>query len=291
MKNLFVLILFAGLCSCTSYVELDQEEYDQKIVVDGWIESGGYANVLLTLSSPFLTSYDSASIRATFINYAKVTLTSSKGESEILTIFYQDDIFPPFVYRSTKIKGELGCTYDLKVEVLDKVVTASTSILEVPDITGLHMEAKTDSSGILKLDMNSKGIKDEFLIFMIKSTKAKDKNYHPTKVPICWAPKTAKPSSFDIYRCNETNMYMLYPEMDAYANWPDFQYALSDTIKLKVGRIDQKSYDVLLTVYVDLSLQENPFSFGSTGIKTNIVGGIGRWTGIALAPLQEYFGK
>ncbi len=72
--------------SCTKEVEVVQPYYEPKIVVDGWIANNDYANVILTYSSPFLTDYDSVSIRNTFLNYAKVTLTNSKGNSEILTL-------------------------------------------------------------------------------------------------------------------------------------------------------------------------------------------------------------
>jgi hypothetical protein len=291
MRKFMILLIFAGLFSCTSYVELDQEEYNPKIVVDGWIESGNYANVFLTFSSPFLTSYDSASIRATFINSAKITLTSSKGDSEILTLHRQDNYFPPFVYKSSKIKGEVGVTYNLKIESMGNILTASTSIPDIPDIKGLEMETVTDSSGILKVGLQPCGTEDEFLIMMIKSSMAKDVNFHPARIPVWWSPQSSDYVLLKVYRSHETNMYFLNPEDDVYKNWPDYQFALKDTVSVKVGRIDHESYRVMISIFSDQSIQENPFAFNSSGIKTNIVGGIGRWTGIGLAPLQIYKGK
>lgn len=283
--------MLSVLYSCSSNVEIDIQDYDQKIVVDGWIESGGYANILLTMSSPFLSSFDSASIRATFVNYGKITLTSSKGESEILTLFSQDNLFPPFVYRSTSIRGEVGCTYNLKVEVMGKIVTSSTTIPEIPDVTDLIMESTSDSSGILKTGVNPKGGKHEFLLFMVKSKKAKDRNFHPAQIPIFWVPETTNHIYVKIFRDYETNMYLLFPDKYPYSNWTKLEYALNDTIMVKTGMIDQVSYDVLNSVYSDMAIQKNPFSFSNSGVKTNIIGGIGRWTGIGLAPLQTYYGK
>ena len=272
-------------------MEIEIQDYNQKIVVDGWIESGGYANVLLTMSAPFLSNFDSASIRSTFVNYGKVTLTSSKGESEILTLFRQDDLFPPFVYRSITIRGEVGCSYDLKVEVMGKTATSSTTIPEIPVVTGLIMDATTDSSGILKTGLKPKVGENEYLLFMVKSKKAKDRNYHPAQIPIFWVTDTTSHIYVKIFRDYETNMYLLFPEKYPYSNWAMLEYALNDTIMVKTGRIDQVSYDVLNSVYSDMAIQKNPFSFSSSGVKTNIIGGIGRWTGIGLAPLQTYNGR
>src|SRR5664279_2807649 len=92
------------LLSCSNEIELKQPDYESKIVVDGYIESNGFANVYLMRSSPFLTEYDSASVKATFMNAAKVTLTCSNGDSEILTLFRQNTFFPPFVYRTIRMK-------------------------------------------------------------------------------------------------------------------------------------------------------------------------------------------
>ncbi|MDD4922367.1 MAG: hypothetical protein PHS30_07820, partial [Bacteroidales bacterium] len=116
MRTYYIWILFLSLVSCNTEIELEQAEYEQKIVVDGWIESNNFAGVFLTLSSPFLTHYDSASISQTFLKYAKVTLTCSNGTSEILTLFRDDQLFPPFIYRTVRMKGITGCTYQLTVE-------------------------------------------------------------------------------------------------------------------------------------------------------------------------------
>lgn len=289
MRKYLLLIVLASLFSCTSYVELEPADYHPKIVVDGWIESGDYAYVFLTFSSPFLTSYDSASIRATFINSAKVTLTSSKGESEILTLFRQNNYFPPFVYKSVDIKGVTGSTYDLKVETMGKVVTASTTIPEAPEVSGLEMEAETDSSGFLKVGLQPS--EKEYIYFLIKSSKGEDKNYHEAKISVFMFPASDSTRNFYIYRRNETNLILLNPETYAYNNWPDYQFALTDTVRVKIGKVDEESYQILLSILADQPSQHNPFDFNSTGILTNIEGGIGRWTGVGLAPLQVYYGK
>ena len=94
MKIFFAFIILVLFCaSCQKDVDLDQPSYQEKIVVDGYIETGRSAMVFLTMSSPFLTHYDSVSIRNTFLNYAKITLVSSTGETEVLTLFREKKFF------------------------------------------------------------------------------------------------------------------------------------------------------------------------------------------------------
>jgi hypothetical protein len=88
--------------------------------------------VVLTMSSPYLTHYDSVSIRNTFLNYAKITISSSEGEEEILTLYRENRFFPPFVYKSVSVRGQTGVEYQLTVVVGGKTLSATTSIPRPP---------------------------------------------------------------------------------------------------------------------------------------------------------------
>jgi len=145
MWNVFFWIGLVVGVGCQRQIELDQPDYEIQVVVDWYIESNGYAHVFLTTSSPFLTHYDSASIRNTFLTQGLVTLTSSLGESETLTLFRESRFFPPFVYRSTRLKGKVGVTYNLDIKVGGRLLSASTTIPEPPVIDTVYMEAQTDS--------------------------------------------------------------------------------------------------------------------------------------------------
>src|SRR5690606_40947560 len=79
-KMLYLVGIFLAACllsSCVKEVEIEPQPYNRKVVVDGFIENGRYAQVFLTMSAPFLDEYDSVSIRKSFLNQAKVILRSS----------------------------------------------------------------------------------------------------------------------------------------------------------------------------------------------------------------------
>ncbi len=281
------ILLWLILLSCTNEIELEQPHYESKIVVDGFIESNGFANVYVTRSSPFLTSYDSASVRATFVNAATVTLTCSNGDSEILTLFRQNSFFPPFVYKTIRMKGISGESYSLKVLYNGNLVTATTTIPQPPTMTSFEMESKSDTSGLLKIGMEKVSGITCYAFVQYKSIKA-DQNFHPAGVPVYKMEALTEQGSILVLRCDENNLYLLNPTKSTYSNWPKGLFSVKDTVLVKFGLVDVASYQVLKSLFADISVRNNPFSFNSAGIQSNIVGGIGRWTGIGVAPTQIY---
>lgn len=285
----FVFLLI-GLLACNKEIDIDPPAYSRKIVVDGWIESNDYARIILTMSTPFLSPYDSAAIRASFLNYGKITLCSSKGESEVLTLFRDNNYFPPFIYRSINIKGEEGVTYKIKVEVSGHELSALTTIPEVPVINQIDFYPRSDSSGIIRMELFPDTAQINYFFVQTKSLKA-DNFFHPA-YPAVFALQ-ARSSAYlaDIYRVREMNFYLADPEKDYYNKWPKWQFSLSDTVMVKVGTVDRQSFNVLQSIFEDRYNRENPFSFNGSGIKTNIEGGIGRWTGIAVSPIEVAMSK
>ena len=79
-----VILLFTLLGSCLGKVSTDTE-YHRQLVVEGRIEAGGPAEVMLSENLPFLDVITEQTLEAAVVRYAKVTVTSDDGQSEILT--------------------------------------------------------------------------------------------------------------------------------------------------------------------------------------------------------------
>ncbi len=279
-KTLYIVVaLIIVLMACSKEIDIEQPLYETKVVVDGSISNNDYANIILTRSSPFLTDYDSASIRNTFLNYAKVTLSSSKGESEILTLFRRDEFFPPFVYKSVDIKGEVGVTYDLKIEVDDKIITASTKVPEIPVVNEVVVNTISDTTMNFTAFINDDEMLLNYYYTQIK-IKNVDRNYHSSAFPL-FNDFNSNGSTIEktIYRTVEPDPLNLN-ENDTTTNLPRYEFFRTDTVFLKISSIDKNSYDVLYDIYLDQANSSNPFSFVNKNTSTNINGGIGRWTGL-----------
>lgn len=289
IKQLWVLLFVLIFSGCSREIEFDQPSYQSKVVVDGYIEANGYAYIFLTASSPFLTEYDSASIRNTFLNHGVIKLTSSLGESETLTLFRQNNFFPPFVYRSVGIKGAVGVTYDLTISVGGRQLSASTTIPQPPVIDTMYMDAQTDTTGMLKVGLHFDTNSDGYLLMQLMSLRS-DNNFHAAYNPVLSISKDNKNAIVNVLRSRESNLYYINRGNDPYIEYPKFQYNLNDTIWLKIGSLDEQSFQVMKSIFIDQASRENPFAFNNE-IQTNIAGGIGRWTGIGAVKTFAYYGK
>jgi len=270
------LLLIIG---CTSEISFNQNEYQPKIVVDGWIEPNEPAIVFLTLSSPFLTQYDSVSVIKSFLNHAKVSIYSSTGEEEILTLFKIKDHFPPYVYKSTQLTGVIGQSYKLKIESNGKLLLASTTIPQPPQIESISYIGRSKFDGTLIVKYIPKDINTAYYLFQT-NTKNSKLWLLPTFYPIqIYKNNMGSYAEYELFKGRDNNISntdIYIPDIDSVGSR---YYGIKDTVMVSVSSIDVQSFEVLNSIFFSLSNYDNPFTVSNPTI-TNIIGGLGRWTGL-----------
>lgn len=282
-----ILTLFLFIIGCTSEISLNQERYESKIVVDGWIEPNEPATVYLTLSSPFLTQYDSLSIVKTFLNHAKVTINSSDGEEEVLTLFRKKEKFPPYVYRSTELTGVANKSYRLKVEYKGIVITATTKIPEPPRIKQItfNQHSKCDGTLFVKYIPAS-----DSAIYHYFQTGNKKYNFKliPSFYPIQRNSENHNNIiEYELFAGRRSNINYTDPDTIVNDSVGARYFYIRDTVLVAVSSIDIQSFNVLNSITSTLSNYDNPFAVSSPAI-TNIDGGLGRWTGLGTTKVFFY---
>ena len=234
--RIIVVSICLLLFSCTKEIKIDQVDYQTKIVVDGWIENNGYAHVILTRSSPFLTEYDSASIRNTFLNYAKVTLSNGKGQSEVLTLSRQKDFFPPFIYKSTDIKGEIGETYELEVIYQNKIVSSVTTIPLLPDVKDVFSDNVSDTSMYIMAHIEDNSLSENYYYSQI-FVKHIDTHFHPSGNPLQNDRLfNGKEHTFQVKRSNQPDPLNIH-NIDGNRQLVRDEFAIDDTVLVRQGGI------------------------------------------------------
>ena len=175
----FVMIIFVG---CNPDLDYEPHGYEQKIIVEGYIANNEYAKVYLSLNNPTWRKIDSGSILKSVIRTAKVTV--SDGETtEVLTSSWEHTHFPPYIYKSTELKGEEGKTYFLKVEYSGHTVTSQTTIpystpIESLDISIPQQDNAADTLRTLSATFNIDNSRHCSYRFFCK--KIKDTGYYET---------------------------------------------------------------------------------------------------------------
>jgi len=124
MKSLIISLLAYPSCKRGDYIITEGES---KIVVEGWIDEGDVARVLITRSIPMTEPIDSTSLIRYAIRSATV-IVSDSVISDTLRLTSASRYLPPFLYVGEKIIGKANEKYTLTVKYLSQTLTAESVI-------------------------------------------------------------------------------------------------------------------------------------------------------------------
>ena len=123
ITSLAILTLVFLVSSCTEIIDIDINASDPEMVVEATIGMDETANVVLTRTIGLDDTNDFSNVEN-----AVVTISDNEGNSEILT----EEM--PGVYKSKTMLGQVGRTYNLKVESDAKIIS---SICKIPDYVAI----------------------------------------------------------------------------------------------------------------------------------------------------------
>lgn len=144
-KNNFIIVLVLFCFSCRKDIKVKLPEYKQKLVVEASIETNGYALVMLSYSIPFFGDFDFTQPTNAFVKGALVTVSDG-----VLTDTLKElDPNTGYIYFGTKVKGQLGKSYQLRVELNGNTYTADTYIYPPVALDSLYFKGEKDSLGLI----------------------------------------------------------------------------------------------------------------------------------------------
>lgn len=273
IKIIFTALLFVLIFGCEKELKIDMPDIQEKIVVDGWIENGRYPHVILTKSASYVSRIDSSS----YFQFVKTeaTVVVSNGEvEEKLTLMYDDDYFPPHVFRGTDFKGEPGKSYRLDVYVNGVHLTAHATIPQVvaPDSVWFELDATRDSAGFVWMQLTDDGNEENYYRLFTR-IKNKEAEYTPTHLSaINDRFFNGKTMSAPIYKGARGLM----------ESQSDFRFKVDDTIFVKVSSLTKDAFEFWQNYEYEVMNAGNPFAASSNNLSTNIQGGgLGIWCGYA----------
>lgn len=125
MAMIIGLVLLSQSCE-EGFIPSDRDE----LIVEGWIDADGFPVVIITHSLPVRLKDEGIKVSqiAKFMETsAKVTV--SDGETSVtLTGKLDQGYFPPYIYTTSRLRGEAGKSYTLTVQTKDRFLTANTTI-------------------------------------------------------------------------------------------------------------------------------------------------------------------
>ena len=271
----FIVFLATMLTSCDeNHLAVTQPQ----LVVEGWIEDGGYPVVIVTSSIPISEEYMPAETLSDYIvRWATVTVYCGE-DSAVLTGKYDKGYFPPYIYTTSRMKGEQGKNYSLKVEYKNMVATATTTIPPRPDVMRFRLEKCEDSDIMYQVKVVFTDNKEEKNYYQLFSkVGAENKQYLASYLGSIDDDVLGDTTEVAVYRGHEMLSTMDYT--------PYFRP--NDTISVKLSQIDEASFHFWDDYIKILSLSSNPFMAPQRSIRYNIVNGFGYWCG--MNSVKDYF--
>lgn len=282
MKNILLpaalsMLLFS---SCTETLEVKVPGSVNKIVIEGSIENGKYAEVIITKTIPLLSSVANTALNDFFILDAKVYVTSN-GATDTLHLGIDTTSSLGLVYMGSSIIGVPGQRYNLTVEQGGKTYTAATMI-PVPvalDSVAWKVQPPEDTLGFAYARLSEPAGLGNNYRWLAK--RPRDRRYI-APFGATFDDKYVDGVTFDFFfnRGNDPTDAQSTTAQDSASSG---YYRKSDTVYIKFCSIDRASKDFYTTFETALSSNGNPFASPVT-ILTNINGGaLGVWAGYGVA--------
>jgi len=288
MKKLAVLsvVAIAFLSGCEEDIKLDIVNGDRKIVIEGFIENGKFAEVIVTRNSPLTQAVDFDRI---VVKDARVYVSDG-----ILTDTLQFDTLitssNPFVYVGNTITGVVGRTYFLTVVADGKTYTAQTTIPAPVALDSVYWKPQPpeDSLGYAWAKLSEPpGLGNGYRWYAKRPMKfvwfdgaplILDRRY-VAPFGATFDDKFIDGKSFEFgynrpYDPTELAYYKDEPRNEKY------YYKYGDTIYIRFCTIDKASQDFYQTFEAAQSSNGNPFA-SPVFVLSNIQGGgLGVWAGM-----------
>lgn len=275
---IFIIVCLALVALISGCNEEKTTLAEKRLVVEGWIDSGEFPVVKLTRTMPLGVDHkvDIDKLSDYVERWAKVTI--SDGErSEVMVGRYDKNYFPPFVYTSYEMRGEVGKTYTITVETDNgERATAQTTIPEPMQLRDVCSKPADGGDGYLIY-----GYTDER-----KKCKLFVKNY--------WEDKEFQSMSMGLY---DSDMYTdegkvtVKNSLTAWTEEYTPYFKKGDTVIVKVAALDDKSYDFWRS-YEDMSmLSRLPMVPMTNNLKSNVQGALGYWCGYGVSTYMVVVGQ
>ena len=258
-----LLLAFLVISACSKTEEVGRSQ----LVVEGWIENGQHPIVMVSESIGIASDreMDTKGILDHIAKWAKVSI-SDGTRTEILTGIPDPEYFPPYIFTTSNITGEVGKSYTLKVEYKDYKMEATTRIPDPVPIDNVYVQSVTDTTASLRVCFTDPPQTGQYYKIFTR-TEGKDSHYHPS------AFTNVSDESLDGY--SEMFIYSTQRLMD-FVDFPNIH--VGDVLWIKLCTMDRSSY--LYWNNFEIMLASNVLNmFYENDLESNMEGALGYWTG------------
>lgn len=276
--HILTVALFTLLfTSCEKDISIDLPKPDEKLVVEGKIETGQFPYIILTKNSPYYETFYTKDLEKYFVHGATVIVSEiSNGivtKTDTLSELTLDTLgVKVSAYISLNIKGVVGNTYTLNIITDSQNISSTTTIPPSYPLDSVWVKYDEDKSNpdLVRLicrytDPPALGQNARYF------TKRNSEPFYPGLNSV-YDDAVINGTTFDFPLDRGINR-------NAEDSFKDYGYFFKgDTVEVKWCNIDRATFNFCRTMEFELGSQGNPFA-APIKIQSNIKGGLGIWAG------------
>lgn len=273
MRRLCIITaaLLAALTGCSR----QEMPVATRLTVQGWIENGGHPLVMVAETIPMdgEAHISQTAMMEHIAKWAKVSV--SDGENTVILTGNADpDYFPPYVFTTARMTGEVGKTYTLTVEYKDYKARAVTTIPEPVPVERISMMQMSDSLFTLQVGFIDPPEKGNYYKVFTRTTGI-DTHYHPSAM--------AQFSDEILDGYSEFRLFSAQRLLDL-VDRPN--YRLGEEVWIKMCTTDAATYNYWNNFELMLATNANATIWLDPDMQSNMEGALGYWAGYGVE--QEY---
>ena len=260
-----------GLCALTACTDEDLPAYEPELVVEGWIEDGGYPVVLLTETAPVTSVPQKAEDLQEHLLRWAVVRVSDGTDTVTLTGRYDKGYFPPYVYTTSRIQGRAHRTYTLSVEVDNRRACATTTVPAQPRVSDWSITPLPDCDTLFAVKAtvdDPPGEKNYYQLFA--RTGGKSRQFLPSLMGSIDDDIMEGPTQVSIYRGNKLGDGRYTP-----------YFRRGDTIAVRVAQVDAEAFRFWDDYSQLLTEGNNILLAPQQNVRGNVTGALGCWYGLS----------
>jgi hypothetical protein len=281
MKNFFLIsISFLLLLSgCTEDINVSLPQSDKKIVIEGEIENGKPAQVIITRTIPLFSSVSSTSPTDFYVLDAKVYV-SNGVLTDTLALTIDSSSALGVVYKGSTIIGVAGQNYSLRVEAADGKIYKATTSIPYPvalDSVWWKPQPPEDSLGFANARLSEvPGLGNNY---RWQAKRPKDRRFI-AQFGSTFDDKLIDGKSFEFAYTKGYDQTDAVNTPEADSDEERYYYKNTDTIYIRFCTIDRASKDFYVTYESAISNNGNPFASPTTILGNIDNDALGVWAGM-----------
>lgn len=270
-STILYVLLFLCLFSQNSCSDdfNENNNYNNKVVVNGAIEVGERAQLSLTMTMDIHQKIDSSQYLNIINTLADVKISNGEYE-EYMILRRNENKFPPHYYESQAIYGEEGKTYYLEIYYEDDTIRAQTTIpLEKPQITNIWSQ-ETENDTMRTIYFNH-CIGNQEIQYC--------RNFYRTSSDYDFV-AAINASYYMQKNINECSAIALsQKKMTTFLHDESNIFRVGDTLEVKISAMSHSAFEFWTEYEQNILNAANPFLSSSRNLPSNVQGGLGIWCG------------